>query len=388
MIHSLEFKEYKIYSNRVILTLVPLFCIVVFSMFLILDGNILANDFGLGAKGYLYVGLIISFADIPTIIYTIKCFNIFFKIHRKPLRIELKDQVPPFNIWKTYAIVYYVFMVDVFLVTFMPIKYCGIVGQMAFCIAFLLIGNATLLRNYIPANIVYAVVAFLGSWCANRFTPHTWLHWGNSLVYLPIQMTAPTVMLLMFAISVLNRINEMADLRNWKNIKKLEYMNSHDVLTGVYNRQMLDPEKFKNHYFLLFDIDFFKKVNDNFGHDMGDKVLKKVVQIVDENISKEDMIIRYGGEEFIVWIDKVLSKRAIHKFANDVRKKVKEQTLEIQDVNDPEYVPPITISIGVGYHDPKFTFEENIKVADQYLYEAKENGRNRVVSIINSKNPR
>ena len=77
----------------------------------------------------------------------------------------------------------------------------------------------------------------------------------------------------------------------------------------------------------------------------------------------------------------------MHQKANDLRKIVEEETSKIKDMTDPDFIAPFTISMGVGYVDPRYTLEENIKVADKYLYEAKEKGRNRVISILNSDHP-
>lgn len=169
--------------------------------------------------------------------------------------------------------------------------------------------------------------------------------------------------------------------------ERLQYVMEHDPLTGAYNRTSLKREYFVNKFFFMTDIDLFKKLNDNFSHEMGDKCLKKFAEIVRNNIRKEDRLIRYGGEEFIVVLEGVSTKEAMHQKADNLRKAVEEETSKIKDFSDPNFVAPFTISVGVGYTDPKYTLEENIKVADKYLYEAKNKGRNRVVSILNSDHP-
>ena len=169
--------------------------------------------------------------------------------------------------------------------------------------------------------------------------------------------------------------------------ERLQYVMEHDPLTGAYNRTSLKREYFVNKFFFMTDIDLFKKLNDNFSHEMGDKCLKKFAEIVRNNIRKEDRFIRYGGEEFIVVLEGVSTKEAMHQKADNLRKAVEEETSKIKDFSDPKFVAPFTISVGVGYMDPKYTLEENIKVADKYLYEAKNKGRNRVVSVLNSDHP-
>lgn len=169
--------------------------------------------------------------------------------------------------------------------------------------------------------------------------------------------------------------------------ERLQYVMEHDPLTGAYNRTSLKREYFVNKFFFMTDIDFFKRLNDNFTHEMGDKCLKKFADIVRSNIRKEDRLIRYGGEEFIILFNGASTKESMHQKADDLRKAVEEETSKIKDFSDPKFVAPFTISVGVGYMDPKYTLEENIKVADKYLYEAKNKGRNRVVSVLNSDHP-
>ena len=77
----------------------------------------------------------------------------------------------------------------------------------------------------------------------------------------------------------------------------------------------------------------------------------------------------------------------MHQKADDLRKNVEEESSKIKDFSNPKFTAPFTISVGVGYMDPKYTLEENIKVSDKYLYEAKKKGRNRVVSVLNSDHP-
>ena len=77
----------------------------------------------------------------------------------------------------------------------------------------------------------------------------------------------------------------------------------------------------------------------------------------------------------------------MHQKAYDLRKAVEEETSKVKDFADPNFVAPFTISVGVNHMNPNYTLEDNIKVADKYLYEAKEKGRNRVVSSLNSNHP-
>lgn len=286
-----------------------------------------------------------------------------------------------------YSVTLFLFGIDCILVTYMPIKYCGIIGQISFCIALLVIGNAVTWRFYLPANILYSILVFIGSNLENKLTPDTWLPWKADLVYLPLHLTVPTVIMVMVATTILNRLSEIDGRRAYKDRERLHYLTEHDPLTGAFNRSKLIREDFLNKFFFMIDIDHFKRLNDNFTHEMGDKCLKKFAEIVNNNIRKEDRLIRYGGEEFIVLFAGTSTKEEMQDRANQLRVAVEEGTSEIKDMADPNFVAPFTISMGIGYMDSRYTLEENIKVADKYLYEAKEKGRNQVISILNSDHP-
>ena len=333
----------------------------------------------MGWRGYAAVASIISPSLVITLIY------ISYTSRKFKQQLSHKDEIIIPIL--CYTVTLLLFGVDCVLVTYMPIKYCGIIGQISFCIALLVIGNAVTWHYYLPANILYSVLVFIGSVLENKLTPTDWLPWKADLVYLPLQLTVPTVILVMIATTVLNRLSEIDSRRSYMDRERLQYIMEHDPLTDAYNRTSLKKEYFVNKFFFMTDIDFFKKLNDNFSHEMGDKCLKKFADIVRNNIRKEDRLIRYGGEEFIILFNSESTKEEMHQKADDLRKAVEEETSKIKDFADPNFVAPFTISVGVNYTDPRFTLEDNIKIADKYLYEAKKKGRNRVISALNSDHP-
>ena len=122
---------------------------------------------------------------------------------------------------------------------------------------------------------------------------------------------------------------------------------------------------------IFFDIDFFKKVNDTFGHDVGDQVLIEVVQTAGEQIRKTDSLYRTGGEEFVVLVPNTnLEQSAI--LANKIRQAIEEHEFET--------VGRVTVSMGCAMFDKKSEdgAADMFKRADEALYRAKKNGRNRV----------
>ena len=375
----MTFSSYRLKNNKVSINLIPAFVCSVFALFIGLDGSILAQQFDMGWRGYIAVASIISPSLVITLVY------ISYTSRKFKQQLSHKDEIIIPIL--CYTVTLLLFGVDCVLVTYMPIKYCGIIGQISFCIALLVIGNAVTWHYYLPANILYSVLVFIGSVLENKLTPTNWLLWKAELVYLPLNLTVPTVVLVMIATTMLNRLNEVDGRRSYMDRERLQYIMEHDPLTEAYNRTSLKIEYFVNKFFFMTDIDFFKKLNDNFSHEMGDKCLKKFADIVRNNIRKEDRLIRYGGEEFIILFNGESTKEEMHQKADDLRKAVEEETSKIKDFADPNFVAPFTISVGVNYTDPRFTLEDNIKIADKYLYEAKKKGRNRVISALNSDHP-
>ena len=375
----MTFSSYRLKNNKVSINLIPAFVCSVFALFIGLDGSILAQQFDMGWIGYVAVASIISPSWVITLVY------VSYTSRKFKQQLSRKDEIIIPIL--CYTVTLLLFGVDCVLVTYMPIKYCGIIGQVSFCIALLVIGNAVTWHYYLPANIVYSVLVLVGSYFENKLTPGNWLPWRSELIYLPTHLTIPTVIMIMVAVTILNRLSEIDSIRSYKDREALQYLTEHDPLTGAYNRTSLKREYFLNKFFFMIDIDHFKKLNDNFSHEMGDKCLKKFAEIVRNNIRKEDRLIRYGGEEFIILFNGESTEEEMHQKADDLRKAVEEETSRIKDFADPNFVAPFTISVGVNYMNPNYTLEDNIKVADKYLYEAKEKGRNRVISSLNSDRP-
>lgn len=153
----------------------------------------------------------------------------------------------------------------------------------------------------------------------------------------------------------------------------------HDALTGLYNRHFLEDTfaaieakcQKDNRIlgFIVFDIDNFKAVNDTFGHDAGDLVLKGLAQITHDNFRESDFAIRWGGEEFLV----LLSVRSLEDLVQEA-----ERLRQAVEDNHFEEVERVTISLGVASHDFGESMDETFKRADVALYEAKNAGKNQV----------
>lgn len=170
--------------------------------------------------------------------------------------------------------------------------------------------------------------------------------------------------------------------------KQLYDSATRDALTGAYNKKYFaDQLKTEFAYcyrhktplsLMLFDIDFFKKLNDGYGHLAGDHVLKTLAGVVHAALRTEDIFARYGGEEFGVILRDTDGERAF-LIAERVRRNVEAHEF----VFDGQRLP-VSISVGVAtlvdgnYPSPKHL----VKAADEYLYKAKHNGRNRTESRV------
>ncbi|BCS89044.1 GGDEF domain-containing response regulator [Pseudodesulfovibrio sediminis] len=157
----------------------------------------------------------------------------------------------------------------------------------------------------------------------------------------------------------------------------LEGEASTDPLTGTLNRRsflvQLSQTVAVGRTFglIMFDIDHFKSVNDTYGHDVGDSVLKEIAQVVRNNIRVQDMLARWGGEEFMV-----LSPGAGPKLMARVAERLRERIAGFQFTGVPRQV---TSSFGMVVYELGEQEEVLLKRADQALYRAKETGRNKVV---------
>jgi diguanylate cyclase (GGDEF)-like protein len=123
---------------------------------------------------------------------------------------------------------------------------------------------------------------------------------------------------------------------------------------------------------LMFDIDFFKRINDHFGHLAGDYVLRELAEVVQNRIRRDEVFARYGGEEFVIVLPETTMDGA-SALAENIREKVAEHPFVFQG----EKIP-VTISIGCALVRENDTATELIQRADEKLYEAKRGGRNRV----------
>ena len=193
------------------------------------------------------------------------------------------------------------------------------------------------------------------------------------------------VMLVIVCISALAYVfsNESQDMESKlvEYNKKLEKKSNTDPLTGLYNRgkamdilqeleKQTDAETFS---LCICDIDFFKKVNDNYGHDVGDKVLIEVSNILSRLVKGYGHVARWGGEEFMI-----IFPRTNGDDASTVIYAIQSEMKKMAVVNGDDVIK-VTLTYGLTEFSPNQPLDQNIKDADNKLYRGKEEGRNMLV---------
>ncbi|MDE3246981.1 MAG: GGDEF domain-containing protein [Acidobacteriota bacterium] len=170
-------------------------------------------------------------------------------------------------------------------------------------------------------------------------------------------------------------------------------VSSKDALTGLVNRRSFEmalgreidrvARAGESALLLMLDIDHFKAVNDTYGHAAGDAVLKQIAAILTETARKPDMVVRWGGEEFVV-VARDTDRNPPSRLAERIRQRVEQHVFSLPSGQ----TIPITCSIGYSvfpFHERSpaiLTWEQIISVADSGMYFAKTHGRNRSVGLV------
>ncbi len=164
--------------------------------------------------------------------------------------------------------------------------------------------------------------------------------------------------------------------------RELEYKSHHDALTQAFNRTHFEENVYgilnthlklkRQSAIAIIDIDHFKSVNDTYGHDVGDMVLKSLVSLVQSSLRESDLLVRWGGEEFLLLLP-VKNEQNLQSILENLQAKINATAFEV--------VNHITVSIGATLLGKDETINESIKRADIALYESKSSGRNRTTLL-------
>jgi len=196
-----------------------------------------------------------------------------------------------------------------------------------------------------------------------------------------IQNYAVSALSVVFIVSISLVVFSMTSTK--KIMLELENMAIRDPLTSLHTRRFMNDhmerlllchEREKNKYLavVFFDIDYFKNVNDSYGHSCGDEILVKVSEIIKHLSRPDDLCIRYGGEEFVV-ILLADSNDTAHNYAERVRAEVNKLNFDFNNT-----VFKISLSAGIATRETDEKFYLTLQRADENLYKAKDQGRNRV----------
>lgn len=283
-----------------------------------------------------------------------------------------------------YLAVVSIFSIAIALVTIDQLVTASITPFLISCI---IIGMLFLLK---PTVSVYLYgIAFLGYYFALALTQ------TNQAILLSNRVNGLIAVALGYFLSILLWNTSVLNLQQKQQIsehqidfieknRELERLAYYDQLTGAYNRRKFEElltreismmSRYKySACIVILDIDRFKKINDAYGHPVGDKIIQEVAAVLKNNIRNTDVLSRWGGDEFLI----LLSHTSVdegEKIAEKLRQFVDKTSIQIKDAEI-----MITASFGVAAltGNEEYSYEEAYKNADSALYQAKQNGRNRV----------
>ncbi len=243
-------------------------------------------------------------------------------------------------------------------------------------------------RDFVREGFIIMHFAFLTIGLAMPFVHHVFYHglvFANIIIsnlfihYAHFEMMITLALPVYVGVCLLQIILENSYADHYLIKKSLEINSVTDELTGLYNRfkinEIINPDTHKFYseqdiYMVILDIDFFKKVNDTYGHESGDTILKYVGSRLETHITPKDYIIRWGGEEFLLILIDCDAKR-VATITEDIRQDVASGN------ND---ICPLTISLGYSKYNSNENYHACLDRADKALYYAKKHGRNQVVN--------
>jgi diguanylate cyclase (GGDEF)-like protein len=304
----------------------------------------------------------------------ISLMNLFFVLAYSISLVLVKYQKYRYaKLWFFAVLITHVFILTTYIFT----------PNTGFHFYYLLLPSGVFLLLDDDEKLAKITIMILGCWlffvCEN--------YEGQPLVYLSKQaeywIFSSTVIVIMVEIYFVMSMFSSAINLHEQELKKIA---SIDPLTGIDNRRTFMTVGDEMHAYavryqkcfsvILMDIDFFKKINDNYGHLAGDETLKKIACVLKNQLRKSDVLARYGGEEFILLLPDTDIQAAL-ELAEVIRKSVEQLTIEIE-----KHQITCTLSLGIAdYRFDDISLTDIVGQADQALYQAKEQGRNRVVAF-------
>jgi len=242
-------------------------------------------------------------------------------------------------------------------------------------IAFMKIKNSTVLQKTIRNLYIFVILTFLIRALAALFILGSSMTMFSQNFFQTISFTAMYLELLIGSVGFILLAKEQIDI-------ELHKMASTDELTNICNRRAFitnaihslstNTKKKLPISFVIFDIDYFKNINDTLGHSIGDKVLQHIVTIINSELRENALFGRYGGDEFAILLQDIDEARS-NEIIENIRKKIEHHIFPDSDLR-------CTLSLGVISTIPNASTNIDMlyKLADKALYEAKQQGKNRI----------
>ena len=232
-------------------------------------------------------------------------------------------------------------------------------------------------KMYLPVMIIYVISLALMSFVFSA-------HIENTPFARSTFMFVSYFELAFFSLILANKIHRTKDLE--KERLKFKNLADKDALSNLYNRRYFTritkkifksaQKKQQNLSILMIDIDKFKNINDTYGHEIGDKVIVEISQSLLSLVRQDDIVIRFGGEEFVIVFENMPHTKSM-LFANNICKTIRALNIPISS-ND-----TIAITVSIGISELLFASDKNtediLRRADKALYQAKEAGRDRAI---------
>ena len=217
------------------------------------------------------------------------------------------------------------------------------------------------------AIIIQALVIFFTMWLTTRLAIKPVVN-AVSMIKEDSSIPETGSMEFRYLASAYNKMYE----KNKSSIERLNFQASHDELTGAYNRTgydfLLSNIDLKTTYMMLLDVDNFKSINDTYGHETGDMILVKLVNVLKSIFRDDDCICRIGGDEFVVFM---VHSGSMHRKL--IESKIEQINLELQKSNDG--LPPVSISVGIVDGKDVTDTEQLFEKTDEAMYKSKKQGK-------------
>ncbi len=190
--------------------------------------------------------------------------------------------------------------------------------------------------------------------------------------------------IVLFTLITVIKIKQSAE-ENYQLAKDLHWRSEHDELTKVFNRRgvfawitdqnLFNGQSFEPISLAMLDLDHFKSINDEYGHDVGDQVIQQSAQLIKDELGPNSVVARFGGEEFLLVLQEGSEAQNLL-----CTRTILEKIRDLAIIEDSNKTRNVTVSIGFVNHRITHTFEQTLKVADDFLYHAKETGRNKMIT--------